>query len=131
MKFLKPQLMTWSGNKITDHNRSELQIGVERIENRSRMADATSRSYVIADKRTFSVSWTTVPATAAHTVDNFWGAREMENFYDVANIFTLSVTEGDRSVTNYTVYFSSFSSTLVKRAGKYDWWDVSVEMTEV
>jgi len=131
VKFLKPQLMTWSGNKITDHNRSELQMSVERIENRARMADGTSRSYVIADKRTFSLSWTTVPGTAAHTVDNFWGAREMENFYNTANVFTLVVLEGDGKIRNYTVYMNNFSSTLVKRAGKYDWWDVSVEMVEV
>ena len=123
--------MTWSGNKITDHNRSSLDIDVERIENRTRMADGTSRSYIIADKKVFSTSWKNVPGDSKHTVDEFWGAKQMENFYKVAGVFTLVIIDGNGSTENYLVYISNFSSSLVKRSGNYDFWDVSVEMTQV
>lgn len=32
MTFAKPRLMRWSNNAVTDHNRGELSIDVERIE---------------------------------------------------------------------------------------------------
>jgi len=131
MKFQKPPLMTWSGNKISDHNRGPLDISPERIENRKRMANATSRAYIIADKKSFSASWTELPSTSANTVDNFWGAKEMENFYKTGGVFTLLLTEGNGQTSSHLVYFSSFSCTINKRTGKYDRWDVSVELVEV
>jgi len=53
-----------SGSFITlsDHNRSALDFGVQRIENRQRMVNGRMRSYWIADKRTLSVSWDMIPS---------------------------------------------------------------------
>jgi hypothetical protein len=47
---------------LSDHNRSPLDFGVQRIENRQRMVNGRMRSYWIADKRTLSVSWDMLPS---------------------------------------------------------------------
>jgi hypothetical protein len=129
--FEKPQLMTWNNNKITDHNRSELSVDVERIEEKARMANGTMRKYIVADKRTFSCSWDDLPHSKDFTVDGFWGKREIEKFYnDFAGGFTLRIYNGDGKVDTFTVMMSDFSAELSKR-GAYDFWSVSVEMEEV
>jgi hypothetical protein len=127
----KPRLMRWSGNSISDHNRSELQISPERIEKKQRMADGTMRKYVVADKMTFSVSWRELPHSASFTVDGFWGANEMTQFYLLnMGAFELELTYGDGTVVDYTVMFSDFNSSISKR-GVYDFWEVSATMEEV
>jgi hypothetical protein len=123
--------MRWGGNKITDHNRSELSLDVERIEKSSRMANGTLRRYVIADKKTFSCSWDMLPARARFTVDGNWGALEMEQFYEtVKNGFNLELNYASQEPENYHVLFDSFGSRLVKR-GVYDFYEVSVTLVEV
>jgi len=47
---------------LSDHNRSSLDFGVERIEGRQRMVNGRMRSFWIADKRTLSVSWEMLPS---------------------------------------------------------------------
>lgn len=47
---------------LSDHSRSPLDFGVQRIENRQRMVNGRMRSYWIADKRTLSVSWDMLPS---------------------------------------------------------------------
>lgn len=129
--FAKPSLMEWAGNKISDHNRSELQVDVERIEEAVRMANGTRRTYIIADKRTFSVSWEDLPHSSSFTVDGFWGKNEIENWYNtVPGSFALRLQFGDGTEKTYTVMMTEFSAELSKR-GFYDFWNVSVELTEV
>lgn len=129
--FAKAQLMTWNGNKVTDHNRSDLSVSVERIEDSQRMANGTMRKYVVADKRTFSTSWDNLPHNAMNTVDGFWGKREMENFYNTTpGAFTLVVTWGDGTTETRTVMMTKFDASISKR-GAYDFWKVTVELQEV
>lgn len=129
--FFKPSLMQWNANSITDHNRSELSVSTERIEEKHRMANGTLRKYIIADKRTFSVSWDDLPHSAAFTVDGFWGKREMENWYNtVPGDFTLRVRHGDGVVEEFAVMLSKFDASISKR-GAFDFWSVSVELEEV
>lgn len=124
-------LMEWNNNKISDHNRQPLSVTIERIESSKRMANATMRKYVIADKRSFGTSWEMLPNKSADTVDGFWGADEMEAFFNNnAGAFTLKVTYSNRVTESFTVVFKSFSKTLSKR-GVYDFWNVDVEMEEV
>lgn len=131
MTFAKPQLMSWAGNRISDHNRSELSIAVERIENSKRMANGTMRKYIIADKRTFSTDWSMLPASWRNTVDGFWGAEDIETFYDSnPGVFDLVLNYTDREPERFKVVMSSFSKSLVKR-GLYDFFEVSVELEEV
>lgn len=131
MTFAKPRLMRWGGHAVTDHNRSELGMAPERIEKKQRMADGTMRKYIVADKITFTVSWTDLPHSAVYTVDGFWGANEISDFYsDNPGAFSLEVTFGDGTVKVYQVMFSDFNANLKKR-GLYDLYEVSVTMEEV
>lgn len=90
-KWTRPQAMLWADNSgllinggyipqgvepdnfliLSDHNRAELTFGVNRIENRSRMINATSRAYFVADKMTLSTSWSNFPSRVASTVTGF------------------------------------------------------------
>lgn len=120
----------FGGNFLTDHNRAAIDTSVERIEKSSRMANGTLRKYVVADKRTWSVSWTDIPGPTAKTVDGNYGADAIENFYNTnKGAFTMIITAVTGTNT-YTVMFTDFSKTLTKR-GIYDLYDVSLTVTEV
>lgn len=131
MTFPKDALLIFGGNKVTDHNRSDLDIDVERIETSVELANGSIRTYHRADKHTFNVSWEFIPSLAAETVDGFWGGKNLYDFY-LANTgtFTLGVTNKDTTVTNFVVKFESFDKAVVKRWGK-EYWDISVTLREV
>jgi len=138
--------VTW--NKITDHNRSPLDISYQRFGKTNRMADATLRRYSVAKKRTFSCSWTNLPAkrnfsyggrTALTTVDNGFAGEEIEAFYyAVDGAFKMKLRKGadeaklinDTTIETVTVMITEFSKTVVKR-GIVDLWDVDVTLEEV
>lgn len=127
----RPRLMRWNGNAITDHNRAQLSIDVERLEKKQRMANGTLRKYIVADKRNFSTSWSMLPKLSTQTVDGFWGAEAIEQFYNtITGSFSLELTDGDGEVYDYTVMFSDFSKSVTKR-GSVDFWEVSVSLEEV
>lgn len=131
MTFTKPRLMRWNGNAVTDHNRQQLQIDVERIEKKQRMANGTMRKYIVADKRTFATSWNMLPKLTSQTVDGFWGADDIETFYNtVTGSFSLEISDADGETNTYNVMFSDFSKTISKR-GSRDFWEISVTMEEV
>jgi hypothetical protein len=56
---------------LSDHSRSPLEFGTQRIENRQRMVNGRMRSYFIADKRTLSVSWEMLPSRSFSLEPNF------------------------------------------------------------
>jgi hypothetical protein len=129
--FAKPQLLEFEGNAVTDHNRGELAIDYERIETKQRMANGTMRKYVVADKRTFNVSWEDVPNDSNYTVDGHWGGDDIKGFYDSnAGAFTLTVTYDNGDEDNIEVMFSDFSYVVNKR-GLYNFWNVDVTLEEV
>ncbi|QNN99143.1 minor tail protein [Streptomyces phage Faust] len=131
MTFTRPRLMRWNGNAITDHNRQPLSVDVERIEKKQRMANGILRKYIVADKRTFGASWNMLPKLTAQTVDGFWGADAIEEFYNtVTGSFSLELSDGDSETNTYNVMFSDFSKTISKR-GSVDFWEVSVTLEEV
>ena len=68
-------------NKVTEHNRSPLEIGIERIEMSTRTSNGTLRKNHIADKRSFSMSWEMLPSYRSLTVDGGWGAEDLREFY--------------------------------------------------
>ena len=49
---------------LSDHNRSDMSFTNQRIEQRQRTINGRMRSYHIADKITFSVSWQNLPSRA-------------------------------------------------------------------
>lgn len=129
--FLKDAIMKWDNNRITDHNRSELSVDVDRIETANRMANGTRRAYVVADKRTFSTSWNNLPSSRSYTVDGFWGGDDIENWYNTKpGPFALAITHANGTIKEYTVVMTRFSKEIIKR-GAYDMLQVSVEMEEV
>lgn len=131
MTFTRPRLMRWNGNAVTDHNRQQLNIDVERIEKKQRMANGILRKYIVADKRTFQTSWNMLPKLTSQTVDGYWGADAIETFYNtVTGSFSLEISDGDAEVNTYNVMFSDFSKNVVKR-GSVDYWEISVTMEEV
>jgi len=56
---------------LSDHNRGEISINTERIEERKRTINGRMRSYHIADKLNFSWSWNNLPSRAYSDFANF------------------------------------------------------------
>lgn len=143
---------------LSDHNREQISIPSERIENRKRMINGTMRSYHVADKEKFSWQWDMLPSRAfeedpqfntttglpaepyvMHTADGGAGARDMEHWRSNHKgpfymLLSYDHTTSYAQVTGYNrvvhVYISSFSKDIVKR-GITDFWNVSVELEEV
>lgn len=132
LSFVKPRLLVMNGISISDHNRAELSTDVERIETSKRMANGTMRKYVVADKRTFSTSWSMLPSLDQFTVDGLAGADSIETIYSTnQGAFPLSIYLDNDRVENYTVMFTDFSKTLGKRAKAFNFYDVDITMEEV
>jgi hypothetical protein len=51
---------------LSDHNRAQIDIANERIEQRQRMANGTMRSFFIADKLTINTSWSMLPSRSSY-----------------------------------------------------------------
>lgn len=129
--FLKPQLLTFNGEAVSDHNRAELSIDFNRIETSARMADGTLRKYVVATKHEFSVTWSDLPNTSDYTIDGFWGGRDLYDFYkEQVGPFWMTVVHGDGIIESYFVMIDDFSYSLTKR-GLYDFWDLDIKLVEV
>lgn len=132
MIFARPRMLRFDSNAVTDHNRSELGVSIERIGNRKRMANGTMRQYYIADKRTWTVSWDNTPSTSAKTVDGYWGPKDIKNFVEsTSGSFTLGITDKNGVEVNYTVMFTDISYDIVKRWASDEYWNISVTMEEV
>ena len=127
-------------NKISEHNRSPVELGVERIEKVVRTSNGTLRKNHVADKRQFSMSWEMLPSYRTLTGDGGWGAEDLRQFHlsdDGKKTFNIRInlakTGSDQSTSgyeSYTVSLSSFNCTLVKR-GLQPHWNVSLSMDEV
>jgi len=122
--------------KITDHNRTPIEISFDRIERKSRMVDGTMRKYVVAVKRTFTTSWENVPskrniAGALTTVDNGWSGSEIESFHNTnTGAFNVKFLDGAGNSEIVACMISDFSKTVAKR-GVTDLWNMSITLEEV
>ena len=138
--YADPSDTTQAWIKLTEHNRSEISMSVERIEQTQRMANGSLRKFFVADKKQFSVSWNMLPGTRVYTVDNQWGALDLIEFYnssegqstfDIRLNFAKSGTSQESSgYEQYTVSCTSFSATLIKR-GEVPFYNVSMTMEQV
>lgn len=118
--------------KVTDHNRSELSISPDRIENKRRMANGTLRTFFVAQKRSFKTSWEDVPRDDNQTVDGFMGLESMKTFYDNhKGSFEIILTRADNSTETVMVMFDSFTYKLNKRSKYTELWDVEMSLVEV
>lgn len=126
--------------RVTEHNRSEISIGTNRIKQSTRMANGTLREFIIADKKIFTTSWSMLPSYRNETVDGAWGAEDLKTFYESLagkSSFRIkintseSATAAETSTSNiYTVVFSGFECTLVKR-GIQPYWSVNISLEQV
>jgi hypothetical protein len=127
-------------NKVTEHNRSDLSVSIERIEKVSRTSDGTLRKNYIADKRSFSASWAMLPSYRTLTVDGAWGAEDLRSFYlgdEGKSSFRIRINlakngtdQTSSGYEEYTVVFGGCNFSVVKR-GLQPHWNVSIELEEV
>jgi hypothetical protein len=127
-------------NKVTEHNRAEFSIGVERIEKSVRTSNGTLRKNFIADKKRFSTSWSMLPSYRTLTVDGAWGAEDIRSFYlgeqgkgsfkIRLNIAQNGVSQESSGYEEYTVIITDCSFAIAKR-GLQPHWNVSLSMDEV
>lgn len=140
--FFSTNGTTWE--KISDHNRSPLDINVERVGSSSRMVDGTLRRTTVAKKKTFAMSWENLPsvrntATGLSTVDGGWAGEDLENFWNSQDdAFQIKLRRGSDigkastvETEKYTVVMTEFSKSVNKRGPSIDLWNVSLTLEEV
>jgi len=126
--------------RVSEHNRSEFSMGNNRIKQSTRMANGTLREFIIADKKTFSVSWSMLPSYRNETVDGGWGAEDLKTFYEslagqtafrIKVNTSLTPSAAELATSNiYTVIFNGFDCTLSKR-GIQPYWSVNFSLEQV
>lgn len=147
-------VMTWNGNKVTDHGRQPLNQSTERIGTDKRMADGTLRRQHVGVKRSWTVTWDNLPSTNSvpngfKTADGGMAGEDIEEFYfNTPGKFRLIlrrgsaidlpvpvVTEAQLPFENDNFYivnvmFTDLSKEVRKR-GRVDLWGMSVALQEV
>ena len=122
--------LAFNGNAITEHNRSELGVDIDRIESSDRMANGALRKYVVADKKKWTVSWDMCPNDTTKTVDGKWGGSNLLSFYSsTPGVFTLTVKNGSSTET-YNAVITEFSYDIVKRSSVADAWNINMTIEE-
>jgi hypothetical protein len=78
---------------LSDHNRAEISMTNERIEQRQRMANGTMRSFFIADKLNVSTSWSMLPSRSFKNYPSFKNEDSDTNpMIDTSGLATLQVS---------------------------------------
>ena len=137
---------------MTDDGRDPVDVGIERIENRQRMVNGRMRTNHIADKKTFSTSWTDLPSRAKDANGNyisefvknttstpFAAGQDIKSWYEshTGSFWALFVYDKSSSVAAtvqtelYNVFFDSFNYSITKRGQYFDLWNVNVSLVEV
>ena len=126
---------------LSEHNRSPISVDTERFEKATRMANGSLRKLFIADKKTVSTSWSMLPSYTSMTVDGYWGAEDIKNFYLSAKgqgVFNVKIAYNAIRSETFLASFTSFSSTMVRRnirdsaaSTPQVFWDVSIALEEV
>jgi len=135
---------------LTDDNRSELQIDLERIETKKRMINGRMRAYHVADKRNFNVSWQDLPSLNSVISERAQGGsstgwascQEMLTWYkDHTGSFYLTLVYDTPSapagaplkysLEYFNVFFDDFNYVIKKRGNQTDLWDISMSLVEV
>ena len=130
--------------KLTDHNRDPISVSTELIETQARMANGKMRKYIVAQKKTISVSWSYVPSKTSETVDKNYSAAWLESFYksNVGSPIYLKVVASELDSSGsfvtaqngsevYTVFMDNFSKTIINRTKVSDYVSMSIDFTEV
>jgi hypothetical protein len=73
---------------LSDHNRGEIDINTERLEQRQRTINGRMRSYHIADKLSFTWSWSLVPSRAFYQNAAFNETTGKSPYQNITQEFT-------------------------------------------
>lgn len=138
-KLATPEGTSLVWNRVTEHNRDPISVNSMRIETAQRMANGSLRKFFVADKKSFAISWNLVPSYRTETVDGYWGAEDLREFYksvEGQGIFKIrfnfaknGVSQESLGYEEYDVSFSECSFTLNRR-GVQAFWDISMSMEE-
>jgi hypothetical protein len=121
-----------NGHTLTDQGRSQLSIGNDRIMSEGRMVDGTNRRFVVADKKTWSTSWTDLFSSDDYIIDSAWGGESIWNFYLTnPQQFNLTITDGTGLAKTYVAMIKSCSYDIKQRTPNFDIWDLKLDMMEV
>jgi hypothetical protein len=74
---------------LSDHNRGEININTQRIEQRKRMINGTMRSYYNSDKLVINTSWSMLPSRAFGTKSNFDQNTGKSDYNDTGAEYTV------------------------------------------
>jgi hypothetical protein len=144
---------------LSDHNRTPISLGQQRIENRMRMINGNMRSYFTVDKVSVDTSWNRLPSRAfsedpeintagnitnsnaeLHTADNGAGGSDLLDWYESHPgpfwVFLSYDKSGEGNMSKYTqaiqMFFTSFSYEVETRGNDlFDMWNISLSLEEV
>lgn len=137
MIFSRPSLIQINDgvtdHTLSDHNRGALDVSNERIENSSRAADGSRHRYFVADKKSFSISWTELPNDTALTVDGGIGFDALKTLFEAnTGDVTLKVYNEDNTTQqSFTCHITSFSYEFKYRWQQGYYYDCSISLEEV
>ena len=131
---------TWT--KISEHNRSPINIDVDRFEKTQRMSNGSLRKIWIADKKNISSSWSNLPTYSTLTVDGGMGAEDIRAFYlnKGKGTFKIKISYNAVAARDEIVLasFTSCTFSISKRNVRssatsipQEFWDVSISLEEV
>lgn len=93
---------------LPDHNRSAIDVQMERLEQRQRMVNGRMRSFHIADKKKISFSWDMLPSRSFVSPPNF-----------EARVGSITAVSGNGTAVTYTVN-TDFAGSLVANTSRVD-----------
>jgi len=93
---------------LPDHNRSAIDVQMERLEQRQRMVNGRMRSFHIADKKKISFSWDMLPSRSFVSPPNF-----------EARVGSITAVAGNGTAVTYTVN-TDFAGSLVANTSRVD-----------
>jgi hypothetical protein len=114
-------LIKFNSDALSEHNRSPMALGYNRIERTQRMSNGTLRKFFIVDKRSLNVSWDQLPSYSNYTIDGGYGALDLKNFYESAlgkSSFPVTIsysTQTGSTTETKNMIFTAFSCEVTKR----------------
>ena len=131
---------TWT--KLSEHNRSTINLDLNRIEKTQRMSNGSLRKIWIADKKNISTAWNALPTYSTLTVDGGMGAEDIRTFYlnKGKGTFKIKISYNAVSARDEIVLasFTSCTFSISKRnirsttaSVPQEFWDVSLSLEEV
>lgn len=137
---------TW--NKLSEHNRSAINLDINRIEKTQRMSNGSLRKIWIADKKEISTSWSALPTYYTLTVDGGYGAADIKAFFldKGKGTFKIKISYNGVAARDEVVLasFTSCTFSISKRNVRdaaprpgvippdaQEFWDVSISLEEV